>query len=110
MQLVFRGVGCARSAGMRAASGALRPARRRAKRLLDTFFKTSLKLITLTSCFYSKRQIDLPFTIALRGLLSASGACLATTETECRAHDFCKENLRLHAAKIGAGNVIKKRL
>ena len=36
MQLVFRGVGCARSAGMRAASGALRPARRSAKRLLPT--------------------------------------------------------------------------
>ena len=41
---------------------------------------------------YSKRQINLPFTIALRGMRTI----------------FARKFLRLHAAKIGAGNVIKK--
>ncbi len=43
---------------------------------------------------YSKRQIYLPFTISLRGIRTI----------------FARKILRLHAAKIGAGNVIRKNL
>ncbi len=44
--------------------------------------------------FYSKRQIYLPFTITLREMHTI----------------FARNILRLHAAKIGAGNVIKEKI